>query len=110
MVSPWIFSGAPDAPKAGRCGKVRDWWSGRGSNPRPSHCERDALPTELPPHVRRAILEQGPVQCHQITQRLLPVAAAGAPKACANSGTLDNVPFTRKFEGGCGSEVAHSRA
>ena len=27
-----------------------NWWSGRGSNPRPSHCERDALPTELPPH------------------------------------------------------------
>jgi hypothetical protein len=27
------------------------WWSGRGSNPRPSHCERDALPTELPPHM-----------------------------------------------------------
>ena len=25
-------------------------WSGRGSNPRPSHCERDALPAELPPH------------------------------------------------------------
>ena len=24
-------------------------WSGRESNPRPSHCERDALPTELPP-------------------------------------------------------------
>src|SRR5213082_3133877 len=32
------------------------WWSGRGSNPRPSHCERDALPAELPPHARRAIL------------------------------------------------------
>ena len=32
------------------------WWSGRGSNPRPSHCERDALPTELPPHARAAIL------------------------------------------------------
>jgi hypothetical protein len=27
-----------------------NWWSGRGSNPRPSHCERDALPAELPPH------------------------------------------------------------
>lgn len=27
------------------------WWSGWGSNPRPSHCERDALPAELPPHV-----------------------------------------------------------
>ena len=31
-------------------------WSGRESNPRPSHCERDALPTELPPQTRRAIL------------------------------------------------------
>ena len=28
-----------------------NWWSGWGSNPRPSHCERDALPAELPPHV-----------------------------------------------------------
>jgi hypothetical protein len=28
---------------------VYEWWSGRGSNPRPSHCERDALPAELPP-------------------------------------------------------------
>src|SRR3990167_4249293 len=26
------------------------WWSGRGSNPRPLHCERSALPAELPPH------------------------------------------------------------
>ena len=25
------------------------WWSGGESNSRPSHCERDALPTELPP-------------------------------------------------------------
>ena len=37
------------------CGRSRHsrfekWWSGRGSNPRPSHCERDALPSELPPH------------------------------------------------------------
>ena len=29
------------------------WWSGRGSNPRPSRCERDALPAELPPHEQR---------------------------------------------------------
>ena len=34
--------------------KGRNWWSGRGSNPRPSHCERDALPAELPPHERGA--------------------------------------------------------
>src|SRR5258706_14655485 len=26
------------------------WWRRRGSNPRPSHCERDALPAELRPH------------------------------------------------------------
>jgi hypothetical protein len=26
------------------------WWSRQGSNLRPSHCERDALPTELRPH------------------------------------------------------------
>src|SRR5690606_2878243 len=29
-------------------------WSGRESNPRPLHCERSALPTELPPHMQRA--------------------------------------------------------
>jgi hypothetical protein len=28
------------------------WWRRRGSNPRPSHCERDALPTELLPRKR----------------------------------------------------------
>jgi hypothetical protein len=26
------------------------WWSGGGSNSRPPHCERGALPAELPPH------------------------------------------------------------
>src|SRR6266481_9051842 len=26
------------------------WWSRQESNLRPSHCERDALPTELRPH------------------------------------------------------------
>ena len=30
---------------------LKYWWSGGGSNSRPSHCERDALPAELPPHV-----------------------------------------------------------
>src|SRR3989338_5123101 len=36
---------------AGISGHSRDWWSGRGSNPRPLHCERSALPAELPPRV-----------------------------------------------------------
>ena len=31
-------------------GNVMLWWRGGGSNSRPSHCERDALPAELPPH------------------------------------------------------------
>lgn len=28
----------------------KNWWSRGGSNSRPSHCERDALPAELRPH------------------------------------------------------------
>ena len=31
------------------------WWRRRGSNPRPSDCEPDALPAELRPHVLRTI-------------------------------------------------------
>src|SRR5688572_22908207 len=30
-------------------GEIYNEWSGRESNPRPLHCERSALPTELPP-------------------------------------------------------------
>src|SRR3569623_812282 len=29
--------------------RILDLWSGGGSNSRPSHCERDALPAALPP-------------------------------------------------------------
>ena len=39
------------------------WWRGGGSNSRPSHCERDALPAELPPHesqiLREAAMDPG---------------------------------------------------
>ena len=31
-------------------GELRLWWSRGESNPRPRHCERRALPTELAPH------------------------------------------------------------
>ncbi len=31
-------------------GKAK-WWRRRDSNPRPQHCERCALPTELLPHI-----------------------------------------------------------
>ena len=52
------FQGTRDTPvdADGRPWRGK-WWSGRGSNPRPLHCERSALPAELPPHTRRAILE-----------------------------------------------------
>src|SRR5438876_8557774 len=33
------------------CYEVReDWWTAGGSNPRPLHCERSALPAELAAH------------------------------------------------------------
>ena len=32
-----------------------NWWSRGGSNSRPSHCERDALPAELRPHLARIL-------------------------------------------------------
>ena len=28
-----------------------DWWTVGGSNPRPPHCERGALPAELTAHI-----------------------------------------------------------
>lgn len=50
-----------------------DWWRRGGSNSRPSHCERDALPAELRPHVaphdntemQRATLRCGPQVWHK---------------------------------------------
>src|SRR6185503_14965291 len=49
----------PGTGLEGRTGRGKgNWWSGRGSNPRPSHCERDALPAELPPHAKSAIITQ----------------------------------------------------
>ncbi len=38
----------------------RLWWRGRGSNPRPPHCERGALPAELPPHAKPEIIHGRP--------------------------------------------------
>src|SRR5437867_11861619 len=33
------------------------WWRRRGSNPRPPHCERGALPAELRPHRAKIIVD-----------------------------------------------------
>src|SRR5215472_14249931 len=40
--------------EAGRARLEWIWWSRRGSNPRPPHCERGALPAELLPQIQGA--------------------------------------------------------
>ena len=42
------------------------WWSRPESNRRPSHCERDALPTELRPHCRRGRANSRPDRTRMI--------------------------------------------
>ena len=46
-----LRSGTEDCPEK---------WSGRGSNPQPPHCERGALPVELPPHSIGPLLKYRP--------------------------------------------------
>jgi hypothetical protein len=46
----FLVEGYGVAASALGCAASVSWWSGRESNPRPLHCERSALPTELPPH------------------------------------------------------------
>jgi hypothetical protein len=41
----WAQSG-----QNGKRDRRNDWWTARGSNPRPPHCERGALPAELAAH------------------------------------------------------------
>ena len=52
---PELMSQMVGSKKTGREGPyfIATWWRGGGSNSRPSHCERDALPAELPPHCGR---------------------------------------------------------
>ena len=42
-----------------RCEPLCVWWRRGGSNSRPSHCERDALPAELRPHERLQFIKTG---------------------------------------------------
>ena len=42
-----------------RGGREPRWWSRWGSNPRPQHCERCALPTELRPRMRMRVYLRG---------------------------------------------------
>ncbi len=51
---------------------LRYWWSRGGSNPWPSHCERDALPAELRP------LSHGSHYTHSQQQNGRPICASYA--------------------------------
>ena len=51
---PLSYRGRKERPETDN--RPLGWWRRRGSNPRPSHCERDALPTELLPRKGRRIL------------------------------------------------------
>jgi hypothetical protein len=48
------------------------WWSGRGSNPRPSHCERDRFTriNDLRAHSRVRKGPKRPLRCTDVAQRL----------------------------------------
>ena len=48
-----------------------NWWTGRGSNPRPPECHSGALPTELPAHLRGA-LASAFVQRHNANMIITP--------------------------------------
>src|SRR5262249_36020487 len=58
---------------------VSFWWRRGGSNSRPSHCERDALPAELRPHFLEARAEfyNGRTQSDNVRRRLRPPAGGG---------------------------------
>ena len=57
--------GSGAAAFALRCAAGEGWWSRQESNLRPSHCERDALPTELRPHPIAVKIIQLPQNCKQ---------------------------------------------
>ena len=50
--------------------KTDEWWRRRGSNPRPSHCERDALPAELRPRNCALYRRRRPGQSRRPRSRL----------------------------------------
>jgi hypothetical protein len=79
-----------------RYGPGLDWWSGRESNPRPLHCERSALPTELPPQARRAILASWLRTSSSLSDLhwSMPVRAATRPIPL-KSPLTDTTPATR---------------
>ena len=49
-------AGAKENPEKLSVSQGLSEWSGRDLNPRPLHCERSALPTELPPRVRKVTI------------------------------------------------------
>lgn len=59
-------------------------WSGRESNPRPLHCERSALPIELPPRTLATVKQ---IRCHARCEPYF----SGHPKTCLGNEYLGGV-------------------
>ena len=57
-----IQPSTPQIKRAARGGSLC-WWRRGGSNSRPSHCERDALPAELRPHLLDSSAKMSAGQC-----------------------------------------------
>src|SRR5690606_19055681 len=74
------------------------WWSGRGSNPRPSHCERDALPAELPPRSRRLYGWPRAIASGFRHQRRQARLEQGTPPAGERAGPVVAVPVAAGIE------------
>src|SRR6266481_7035010 len=64
---PLSYRGGKERPETDN--RPHRWWRRRGSNPRPSHCERDALPTELLPLSGRRIVAAKAELCQKSAHR-----------------------------------------
>jgi hypothetical protein len=61
------------------------WWRGGGSNSRPPHCERGALPAELPPHAAQILTRSGRPMHVMGMPRCAPFQEKAAGRAAART-------------------------
>ena len=81
----------------------KDWWSRGESNPRPSHCERDALPSELRP-------QQG--RNSSLHVHVAPVGRANSSAVSRSTGIARDRCRCNRLSSGrifCGSRVVSCR-
>src|SRR5580700_3328556 len=81
-------AGETTCPTNGHRWIAEFWWTTRDSNPRPPHCERGALPTELVAHSLNNAPPRGLWAEHlQYTRWTQPYWTIHSSKKCASIGT-----------------------